>query len=1148
MKIKKQNMYMKTFFLALLTTLFAIPPQFAMAETASGTCGKNVRWTINQDSILVISGTGDMDDFDFYEENYSKYSKAPWMKYYKDIKVVDIKEGVTNISQNCFVGIWAHTLHIPSTVKSIAPESILPVYWEEIVIDGQNKIYDSRNNCNAIIETATNKLLLGCKNTEIPNTVKIIGKKAFALSSFKNENLPNSIITIEDSAFYFANFVTLTIPQSVKNIGRHAFRFCYYLRRVDFDRACPTLGDSAFYDCSVLERIESPQSIIGIGNGAFGKCVALKSFAAGDNTKYIGESAFRDCSQLTSFTCNNAVESIGSYAFAGCNSLTSIIIGDGVKTIGERAFTCPKLSNVTLGSSVQTIEKYAFYGTPITKLTIPKSVQSIGEYAFAYCNKLENLTFNDAPTDIGEWAFYSCKVMKSLSLGSALKTIGNGAFYFSDALTSVTIPASVTKIGERAFYLSTNITSLTIASSQLEIGKDAFGSISRLATLNYAEGVKTAVATGLYSITKVNLPSTLSTIGASAFYNMKISTIDIPESVTSIKEHAFEDCSRLMSITLPSKLEEIGEYAFRNSGITTINIPASVKKLSPNVFYYCTSLTSATLPNGLTKIPEALFSGCWALTTISIPNTVKEIERQAFNDCKKLTSVNMPSSLTILGERAFDNCSSIKSVVFPETLTKIDFACFRNCTSLTELTLPASVKEIAESAFSGCKNILSVACLATTPPTVDQNAFLSMSSSKILYVPEQSINAYKSGAWASLYTIWKAVKPIEAIGSIADGTCGAGLNWYYTSDNVLKIQGNGPMTEYSINYDSKTDSYFTTAPWQSYTIKKIEIGEGVTTISPYAFLEEGDLESVTLPSTLTTIGRNAFYYCHGLKSINLPKSVTSVGEYAFYGCSSIDKPLYVNNMFLYMPKAFEGSYYIPESITEVKSGAFEFCNKLTYIHIPESVKTIGEYAFASCTSLEYVTVPSSVTSIGVFAFSGSTGKLRVECNVEDGYIDNSNSAAGPFCSNSFSKIVVGENVSKLGYLAFAFAEELEEIVLLSKKCTFGEYILYGCSSLKTMVNHSEKPAELTEDVLYNCPQDKGTLYVPANSITLYMLADYWDQWKTILPIDQEIISGIEDNVTASDSATETIYDLSGKRLSKPVRGINIINGKKILVK
>ena len=245
---------------------------------------------------------------------------------------IEIPSGVTSIGDSAFEGCSSLTsIEIPSSVTFIGDGAFS---WCEsltsIVVESGNTVYDSRNNCNAIIETATNTLIAGCKNTVIPNSVTSIGSSAFAGCS--------SLTSIE-------------IPSGVTSIGVAAFSNCSSLTSIDFgeNSQLTSIGGSAFYGCSSLTSIEIPSGVTSIGNYAFWYCSSLTSIDFGENSQLtsIGKQAFSDCSGLTSIEIPSGVTSIGNQAFYGCSSLTSIEIPSGVTSLGSWVFSgCSSLTSI----------------------------------------------------------------------------------------------------------------------------------------------------------------------------------------------------------------------------------------------------------------------------------------------------------------------------------------------------------------------------------------------------------------------------------------------------------------------------------------------------------------------------------------------------------------------------------------------------------------------------------------------------------------------------------------------------------------------------------------------------------------------------------------------------------------------------------
>ena len=299
------------------------------------------------------------------------------------------------------IGGWAFSscsslpsISIPKSITSIGDGAFSGCSSvASITVDSGNTTYDSRNNCNAIIETATNTLIGGCKNTIIPHNATSIGSSAFdGCTSLTSITIPNSVTCIGEGAFGGCKSLTsITIPNSVTNIGNGAFDGCSSLTSIVIPNSVTSIGEEVFNGCSSLTSVALPNTLINIGKCVFCGCFNLTSITIPNSVKSIGSGAFCSCSSIKVESnnevydsrngCNAIIETATNTLIIGCQNT---IVPNSIISIGERAFcNCKSMTSITLPLSVKNIGYKAFHNCSSLKtITIPNSVIAIGERAF----------------------------------------------------------------------------------------------------------------------------------------------------------------------------------------------------------------------------------------------------------------------------------------------------------------------------------------------------------------------------------------------------------------------------------------------------------------------------------------------------------------------------------------------------------------------------------------------------------------------------------------------------------------------------------------------------------------------------------------------------------------------------------------------
>ena len=355
-------------------------------------------------------------------------------------------------------------------------------------------------------------------------------------------------------------------------------------------------------------------------------------------------------------------------------TIPSTLDGHDVISIGYSSFyNCGSLTNIEIPESVTKIESGVFRNcTSLTRINIPTGVTSIGDHAFSGCSSLTNIEIPGSVTKIESGVFLNCASLKSINIPEGITNIENYTFSGCSSLINIEIPTGVKRIGEYTFYNCNNLTRIDVN------GNNNYFSSEDGVLFNKEKSILICYPAKRDAITYI-----------------------IPNSVTSIENFAFFNCSNLTSINIPESVTKIESGVFLNcSNLTSINIPEGVTSIGSHAFHGCSSLTSIEISESVTNIGESAFRDCTSLSRINIPTGVTSIEDSVFHDCKSLTNIKIPLGITRIGVYSFYG-SGLTYVEIPEGVTSIEHHAFANSRNLQRIILPDSITSIGDYAFSG---------------------------------------------------------------------------------------------------------------------------------------------------------------------------------------------------------------------------------------------------------------------------------------------------------------------------------------------------------------------------------------------------------------------------------------------------------------
>lgn len=765
------------------------------------------------------------------------------------------------------------------------------------------------------------------------------------------------------------------------------------------------------------------------------------------------------CRRITKLYINcSSLQYIGNSTFQGCEKLKDVTLyyvsyDYAIKDIGSYAFESTAIESITLPKNVTVIRNYCFANTPNLKSIDLKNASNIGPYAFynsgleyvTLCKELLNSMYDS--WDIGEYAFGNCSLLK------AVKTTQPTPYsIWANAFSGIPYDAVlIVPDGSESAYASAKGWSAFyhIEGTSL-VGKEFEDTIFRYLVLDddNDNNNHTCEIIGLssqftddhigwygpskeaYCADAMGKWHTFRIIGVGdrAFYYSDLTSADLTncEYMTYIGERAFANSKELSYVSLPSGMYHIRQGAFEG----------------------CSSLYAMNLPDNVEKIGARAYAGS-GIHEVSIPANTATIQEETFADCQNLTDVKLPSQIGYVMDHAFSG-SSITSVVLNSYLSG----------------------DIYSGAFSNCKQLEYVVALAGSPGDIPEDVFKGVKSGAILYVAADSYDHYASlPGWTkylTLMTMDTTGEEFESYGYkyvVTNFDMEPDVSLSYRSLNLLGFSD-----------DNKNATYV--SPPNTVNYKGLEYT--ITYLEGESFMNNKNIEYVSLPEFIDIIGQSAFKNCTNLTYVYLPLNLYVIGNNAFE-----------NTAVEYV--------YLPEYAGRIGVEAFRNCKQLREVEFSPNMEMVNERAFQGCTSLQEIRLPN----------------LNWVYYGEDA-----------FAESGISRIHIPFNIDTDCFSLGTFRD---------------------CKNLLRVQVDIPSPKPFDSRV-FSGSYSKATLLVPNGMVGIYSTLGGWKNFYSFYDHNTMPTAIAPPTVLYNATPSHSLYDLQGRRVENPTKGVYIQNGKKVYVK